>query len=280
MTVENAEPELPPTDTPSELDDSLSSLADLYKEDAVPDDTSVTDDVDTSEDAPEPEETPDDDILEAFKDVQPEATEQPAPVQQPSMPQLTPQQMAEIQEFEQWRQQKAQAQQQAQRDAIPVPEILPEDFNNAFDDVDGMRNLLLKNNQTVVQAVEQMVGNYIQQMQAQTLLHNEYMVLLSLAGEKEPHLYEHPEALAASLRKVIAPGKDPRDVVTETIKLYNKNYGMFQKMSKSHAAKKFDIAPKGKSQAGQTRTRPTDSKQADRDPWGFGALFNAYRKDD
>lgn len=285
-------------DTSADVDatvDQLAALTDLYPEIDEVSGAPVDRQHPESEPEQETEEKPEEieeedpllDIMLGKKQSEPEPQKVSDEVQPPQQyPELTPEQLEEIREFQEWRKNKGKAEHAAPAEPTHdySPEIEEADYDSAFMNVDGMKSLLSKNNAQVVQKLNEIVKSQIEGMltkhQEFTARYSDYMVHLTMAAEREPHLYEKPEALQVALSEAIesSPGQDTRAIVQKAVSVYNKTWSKYKKIAASAEKNKIDVVPKSsKPENGRTSTRQAKKEQSD--PYNYAFLASLYGGD-
>ena len=165
----------------------------------------------------------------------------------------------------------------------PVPvnlEITPEDFDAAFEDVDGLKSVLNKATTAAnVRLKNELYGNL--QQAFETFGNNvistiEQMIYLHEAVKEVPEIYNYPDAFRVAYAKAFksAPKGDLRTPVTKAVEAMRREMARAERIGKT---KKVDVrgeqkAPKGPKVTGRNSHKAKNA--SDDDGLGFLAAIH------
>jgi len=165
----------------------------------------------------------------------------------------------------------------------PVPvnlEITPEDFDAAFEDVDGLKSVLNKATTAAnVRLKNELYGNL--QQAFETFGNNvistiEQMIYLHEAVKEAPEIYNYPDAFRVAYAKAFksAPKGDLRTPVTKAVETMRREMARAERIGKT---KKVDVrgeqkAPKGPKVTGRNSHKAKNA--SDDDGLGFLAAIH------
>ena len=165
----------------------------------------------------------------------------------------------------------------------PVPvnlEITPEDFDAAFEDVDGFKSVLNKaTTASNVRLKQELYGNL--QQAFETFGNNvistiEQMIYLHEAVKEVPEIYNYPDAFRVAYAKAFksAPKGDLRTPVTKAVETMRREMARAERIGKT---KKVDVrgeqkAPKGPKVTGRNSHKAKNA--SDDDGLGFLAAIH------